>query len=83
MSLVSKLGLLVAATGVAHFATPETFEPLTKAAFPADTREWVYRNGATEFAIGTALVLGRTRRLGILGLLAYLGFLGSRAAANR
>jgi uncharacterized membrane protein len=78
-----KIGLLVAATGAAHFAAPDFFEGLTRTVFPENTREWVQRNGATELALGAALTVPKTRKLGVLGLLGYLGFLGSRVVANR
>lgn len=76
-------GLVLAATGVAHFVAPQAFEGITKAAFPDDTAAWIQRNGATETVVGLALATTPTRKLGLLGLLAYLGFLGSRVAANR
>jgi uncharacterized membrane protein len=81
MALASKIGFLLAGTGVAHFAVPDTFEQLSKPVFPTDTREWVYRNGAAEVGIGLALMLRRTRKLGTLALLGYGGWLGSRVAA--
>jgi len=82
MALIStgKLGFLLAATGVAHFVVPDAFEGITKAAFPKDTAAWVQRNGATEIAIGTALMLKPSRKLGLLGLLGYAGWLGYNAA---
>jgi len=82
MALLStgKLGFLVAATGAAHFVAPDVFEDVTKMAFPQDTAEWVKRNGATESAIGVAMMLKPTRKLGVLGLLGYVGWLGFNAA---
>jgi uncharacterized membrane protein len=77
---VGKLGFLVAATGAAHFAAPEAFAEVTKVAFPENTQEWVKRNGASESAIGLAMMLKRTRKLGVLGLLGYTGWLGYNAA---
>ena len=73
MALLStgKIGFLVAALGAAHFAAPEVFEDVTRTAFPENTREWVVRNGATEAAIGVAMMLKPTRKLGVLGLLGY------------
>ncbi|MDP9094043.1 MAG: hypothetical protein M3N95_14210 [Actinomycetota bacterium] len=76
------LGALVAGTGAAHFVVPETFEQLTKSAFPDDTKQWVQRNGATEVAIGLAIVGGRTRKFGVVALLGYTGWLVSRVAAS-
>jgi uncharacterized membrane protein len=77
------LGVLIAGTGAAHFAAPDAFEQVTATAFPTDTADWVKRNGATEVALGAALMLKRTRKLGVLGLLGYTGWLVSRAAGNR
>jgi uncharacterized membrane protein len=81
MALLStgKVGFLVAALGVAHFAAPDKFEEVTKVAFPDDTADWVVRNGATETAIGLAMMLRPTRKLGVLGLLGYTGWLGYNA----
>jgi uncharacterized membrane protein len=80
--LTPLLGTLVAATGAAHFAAPQAFEGVTKVAFPTDTHAWVLRNGATEVGIGLAMIVKRTRKLGVLGLLGYAGWLASRASSN-
>lgn len=77
------VGMLIAGTGLAHFAAPRVFEPITAPLFPEDTRTWVYRNGATELALGAALAKGRTRKAGIAGLTAYVVWLAGRAVANR
>jgi uncharacterized membrane protein len=79
MALTGKLGFVVAALGAAHFAAPGRFEELTKQAFPVDTAQWVRRNGATEAAIGVAMMLKPTRKLGLLALLGYTGWLGYNA----
>jgi uncharacterized membrane protein len=77
------LGALIAATGAAHFAKPDTFEQISKAAFPKDTKDWVARNGASEVAIGLAMIVKPTRKLGGLALLGYAGWLGARVMANQ
>jgi uncharacterized membrane protein len=81
MALLSagKVGFLLTALGAAHFAAPEAFEEVTKVAFPDDTKDWVVRNGAAEAAIGVAMMLKPTRKLGVLGLLGYTGWLGYNA----
>ena len=81
MSLLStgKLGFVLTAVGVAHFAAPDVFEQITKPVFPENTAEWVVRNGATEAAIGAAMMIKRTRKLGVLALLGYAGWLGYTA----
>ncbi|AHH95284.1 hypothetical protein GCM10010174_57950 [Kutzneria viridogrisea] len=78
--LTRAFGVLLAGTGVAHFAAPKLFEPVSAIAFPEDTRQWVYRNGATELALGAAITVQRTRKLGLIGLGAYVLWLASRAA---
>ena len=61
-------------------AAAEAFEPITAKVFPNDTSDWVKRNGAAETGIGLAMMLKPTRSLGVLGLLAYTGWLGYNAA---
>jgi uncharacterized membrane protein len=80
--VIPLLGALVAATGAAHFAVPETFEQVSRTAFPDDTRDWVLRNGATEVALGVAMISKRTRKIGVLGLLGYTGWLVSRVTSK-
>ncbi|ALR11431.1 hypothetical protein BST43_06825 [Mycobacteroides saopaulense] len=75
-------GAGLAATGVAHFVAPQPFESISKVAFPEDTRRWVYQNGFTELLLGLALAFRRTRIVGSLGGLAYIGFLISRVIGN-
>ncbi|MEV6913278.1 hypothetical protein [Amycolatopsis sp. NPDC051071] len=77
------LGLTIAATGLAHFAAPSAFEPVTRMAFSGDTRRWTYRNGATELAIGLAIAAGPTRKAGAAGLAVYAGWLAKRVLARR
>ncbi len=76
-------GLLLAGTGAAHFAAPHVFDPLSKAAFPENTRQWTYRNGATEIALGLALTTKKTRLLGLAGAAGYTYWLAGRVRANR
>jgi uncharacterized membrane protein len=82
MALLStgKVGFLLAALGAAHFAAPDAFEDVTKMAFPENTKDWVMRNGAAETAIGAAMMIPFTRKLGVAGLLGYTGWLGYNAA---
>jgi uncharacterized membrane protein len=81
MALLStgKIGFLLAAAGAAHFAAPDAFEEITKKAFPDNTKDWVMRNGASEAAIGAAMMLKPTRKLGVIALLGYTGWLGYNA----
>ncbi|GGF95424.1 hypothetical protein GCM10007304_06600 [Rhodococcoides trifolii] len=77
------LGIGLAATGAAHFVAPDAFAGITSAAFPKDVRTWTYRNGATELAVGTAIAIPQTRKLGFVALAGYVGFLGYRAYTAR
>ncbi|GAB2710111.1 hypothetical protein [Nocardia thraciensis] len=75
-------GLGLAGTGAAHFTAPQVFDPLTSVAFPRSTRQWTYSNGFTELVLGLAITLRRTRTLGVVGLIAYTAFLGSRVVGR-
>lgn len=75
-------GLAIAATGAAHFVAPGAFRDITKLAFPKDTDEWIKRNGTTELALGLAIALPPTRKIGLAGLGVYGAWLGSRAAST-
>jgi hypothetical protein len=76
-------GLLIAGTGAAHFAAPELFTPITKAAFPENTREWTYGVGAMEVGLGLAVTSKKTRLLGLVGTAAYGYWLTNRVRAGR
>lgn len=77
-------GTLLAGIGASHFVAPTAYEPLTASVFPHDTRSWVYRNGATELALGLGLRSRKSalRKLSIVGIGAYLLMLGANAAKN-
>ncbi|KUH82076.1 MULTISPECIES: hypothetical protein [unclassified Mycobacterium] len=76
-------GLGVAATGLAHFAKPELFESVTVQAFPDNTREYIYLNGAIETALGLGLAIRKTRKLALVGAVGYLAYLAGNVARNR
>lgn len=80
---ISALGAALAATGVAHFAKPAVFEPLTRTAFPANPRRATYVNGGIETALGVALAVPRTRKAALAGLAGYAGWLGFNAVRAR
>ena len=73
-------GLALAATGVAHFASPTLFDPLTSQAFPRRTRQHTYIDGSVETALG--LATRRTRRFAAVGAIAYLAYLGGNVVRN-
>lgn len=62
------------AMGVLHFAVPKPFDGLIPASLPGSRRAWTYGSGVAELAVGVAVAVPRTRRLG--GLAAALLFLG-------
>ena len=76
-------GIVLAGTGAAHFAAPQVFDPISRAAFPDDPRQATYRNGAIEVALGLALTTKRTRLLGLAGSAGYAYWLAGRVRANR
>ena len=80
--LPKAFGIGLGVTGAAHFVVPEAFEGITKLPFPEDTKDWISRNGATEIAVGAAIAYPKTRKIGLLGHGAYLGWLGFNVARN-
>jgi uncharacterized membrane protein len=76
-------GLVLAGTGVSHFVRPQLFEGITVSAFPRDTRKHIYTNGGIETAIGLGFAAQQTRKLAVVGLLAYGAYLGANIARNR
>ena len=81
--LIKLAGAVVAATGLSHFVRPELYESVSAQAFPANTLQHTYINGGIETAIGVALVVPKTRKLAVAGLLAYGAYLGANIARNR
>ena len=76
-------GLALAGTGVAHFVRPELFEDITKAAFTGDIRKHTLTNGGLETAIGLGIAVQKTRKLAVVALVAYGGYLGVNIARHR
>ncbi|MCQ4121395.1 DoxX family protein [Rhodococcus tibetensis] len=68
-----RLAALLLGMGVLHFAVPKFFDALVPEQLPGDPRTYTYASGVAELAVGTALAVPRTRRLG--GGLAALLFL--------
>lgn len=81
--MIRLAGILLAGTGVAHFAAPHLFDPLTQAAFPDNPRQWTYRNGATEIVLGLSLTTRKTRLIGLTATAAYAYWLADRVRKNR
>jgi uncharacterized membrane protein len=76
-------GLALAGAGVSHFAAPQLFDAITRPAFPRNTRQFIYINGALETAIGLGLAVQKTRKLATLGVVGYLGYLAVNSVRNR
>jgi len=72
-------GLALAGGGLAHFTSPRLFEPLTKSAFPRNTRQHLYTNGGIETVLGLGFSSKQTRSVAIVGLIGYLAYLGGNA----
>lgn len=81
--MIKLVGIITALVGAAHFFVPEQFRAVTQMAFPENTDEAIKQNGAIETAIGTALVMPRTRTVGFLGLAGYVGWLGFNFVRNQ
>jgi uncharacterized membrane protein len=75
-------GLTLAGIGLAHFANPRLFDPLTSQAFPRRTRRHTYVDGGVETALGLGLMAGPTRRFATVGALGYLTYLATNAVRN-
>lgn len=76
-------GLALAGAGVSHFVAPALYEGLTKPAFPTNTRQHVYVDGAIETAVGLGIASPKTRKLALVGLVVYLLYLAGNVARNR
>ena len=77
------IGLAIAASGLAHFVSPQVIEPVAKQLFPNNTRRYVYANGVIEIALGLLLRARRSRRVAALGLIGYAIYLAANAIRNR
>ncbi|AOW94436.1 hypothetical protein BFN03_04770 [Rhodococcus sp. WMMA185] len=59
-----RLAALLLGAGTMHFAKPTFFDNLVPKQLPGDARTYTNVSGVAELAIGTALLVPRTRRLG-------------------
>ncbi|MEJ2867596.1 hypothetical protein WCD74_07445 [Actinomycetospora sp. OC33-EN08] len=50
--------------GALHFAVPAPFDSIVPPWIPGEARFWTYASGVAELAVGTAVAVPRTRRLG-------------------
>ena len=73
----------MAGIGLTHFAKPDAFESITAQAFPENTQQHLYLDGAAETVLGLALAMPKTRKLAVVGLLGYGGYLAANTLKNR
>ena len=76
-------GLALAGTGLSHFVVPQVYEGLTKSAFPTNTRQHIYIDGAIETVVGLGIASPKTRKLALGGLVAYGLYMAVNVARNR
>jgi uncharacterized membrane protein len=81
--LLGLAGLGMAGIGLAHFVKPDAFESITAQAFPENTQQHLYMDGAAETVLGLALAMPKTRKLAMFGLLGYGGYLAANVLKNR
>lgn len=67
------LAALLVAAAVGHAARPALFDAMVPRRLPGSPRGWTYASGLAEAAVGAAVAVPRTRRLG--GLAAAVLFL--------
>lgn len=75
-------GLGLAGIGLAHFTSPHLFGSITKPAFPRRTRQHIWINGGIETILGLCFSVRWTRGPAIVGLVAYLVYLGGNVKRN-
>ena len=71
--------MALAGAGLSHFTSPRLFEPVTKSAFPRNTRQHIYTNGGIETVLGLGFSSRQTRSVATVGLIGYLAYLGGNA----
>lgn len=59
-----RLAALLLGAGTMHFVAPKFFDSTIPTQLPGEARTYTYASGVAELAIGTALAVPRTRRLG-------------------
>ncbi|MFC8096142.1 DoxX family protein [Streptomyces sp. NPDC057301] len=60
------LAVLLATSGVAHFAVPRQFDAVVPRALPGKPRTWTYASGVAELALAAGVALPRTRKVAAL-----------------
>ncbi|MGB3304158.1 hypothetical protein [Gordonia sp. (in: high G+C Gram-positive bacteria)] len=81
--LATIAGAGLAVTGIAHFFVPTVFRGITETAFPDDPEQALKVNGTIEAAVGAAIAVPKTRKVGLIGLGAYIAYLAANTAKAR
>jgi len=58
------LAALLTTAGIGHAVSPAFFDAIVPRWLPGSARFWTYASGAAEAAVGVAVAVPRTRRLG-------------------
>ncbi|TQF73217.1 hypothetical protein FK531_06685 [Rhodococcus spelaei] len=66
MAITPSTGLsaILLGAGALHFVNPKPFDAIVPRQLPGDARTYTYASGVAELAVGTAIAIPRTRRLG-------------------
>ncbi|MFD3502243.1 DoxX family protein [Streptomyces sp. NPDC058676] len=62
---------LLAAAGVAHFASPRQFDATVPRSLPGTPRTWTYASGVAELALAAGIAAPRTRKTAALATAAF------------
>lgn len=61
-----RMGLMLIGVGAGHFLRPKPFDSIVPAKLPGSARFYTQASGAAEIAVGSLLLVPRTRRFGAL-----------------
>lgn len=61
-----RLSALLLTAGTLHFVQPKSFDAIVPRQLPGPPRRWTQASGVAELAVGGALAIPRTRRVGAL-----------------
>ena len=75
-------GLGMVGAGIAHFVSPQLFEPMTESIFGESTRKRVYTNGCVETTLGLGVTVRSTRPLAIVATIGYMAYLVGNFSRN-
>lgn len=59
-----RLAALLLGSGTLHVVRPQPFDRIVPRALPGEARTYTYASGVAELAVGAALAVPRTRRIG-------------------